>query len=486
MTDAILPAARHQAPVTTNSLDIHLIAIGGTGMAPLACLLKEQGHRVGGSDQPLYPPMSTLLSDAGITPLVGYDPVHLDPTLDLVVIGNALPRSNPEALEVERLGLDHMSMPQALSHFFLGDRRPLVIAGTHGKTTTTSLAAWVYTDCETDPGYLIGGVPIDLGQSFQRGTGERFIIEGDEYNAAYFDRGPKFLHYQPETLILTSVEYDHADLYPDPGSLIRVYEQLVAIVPDHGLLIAYGDSPEVRSVASHANSKTVFYGVDPGNDVQLIRPIETTSDGSRFRIRDSGVFDSDDRVHEIRLSLAGEHNALNAVAVWIAARSDGIDAATVARALGRFRGVRRRQEELGTRSGVTVLDDFAHHPTAISKTLEALRQRYPDRRLVAVFEPRSLTAGRSFFFDAYLEAFGYADRVYVAPVFHAARLGPEERLDVEALVERLTAAGTETSTSASIDELLESIVAESNKDDLIVTMSSGSFDNLPNRLLDTL
>ena len=192
MTDAILPAARHQAPVTTNSLDIHLIAIGGTGMAPLACLLKEQGHRVRGSDQPLYPPMSTLLSDAGITPLVGYDPVHLDPTLDLVVIGNALPRSNPEALEVERLGLDHMSMPQALSHFFLGDRRPLVIAGTHGKTTTTSLAAWVYTDCDTDPGYLIGGVPIDLGQSFQRGTGERFIIEGDEYNAAYFDRARSF------------------------------------------------------------------------------------------------------------------------------------------------------------------------------------------------------------------------------------------------------------------------------------------------------
>jgi UDP-N-acetylmuramate: L-alanyl-gamma-D-glutamyl-meso-diaminopimelate ligase len=202
------------------SLDIHLIAIGGTGMAPLACLLKAQGHRVRGSDGPVYPPMSTLLEDAGIKPLEGFDAGHLEPRPDLVVVGNAVPRDNPEAVETERLGVPRLSMPQALARFFLDEHRPLVIAGTHGKTTTTSLAAWVYSECGADPSYLVGGIPIDLGKSFNAGRGERFIIEGDEYNAAYFDRGPKFLHYRPHTLVLTSVEYDHADLYPDHDSLI--------------------------------------------------------------------------------------------------------------------------------------------------------------------------------------------------------------------------------------------------------------------------
>ncbi len=486
MANAILPASRHQAFVNTNSLDIHLIAIGGTGMAPLACLLKELGHRVRGSDQPLYPPMSTLLSDAGITPSVGYDPAHLEPQPDLVVVGNAVPRSNPEAVELERLGLEQMSMPQALSHFFLDERKPLVIAGTHGKTTTTSIAAWVYTDCDRDPGYLIGGVPLDLGRSFQRGTGQRFIIEGDEYNAAYFDRGPKFLHYQPETLILTSVEYDHADLYPDPETLVRAYEQLVGIVPREGLLIACGDTPDVREVAAQAKCRVVYYGVGRENDVRLLEPIATTDSGSHFRLDAGGIFGTANEEHEIQLTLAGEHNALNAIAVWIAARSDGIDAVAVARALGRFRGVRRRQEELGTRAGVTVLDDFAHHPTAISKTLDALRDRYPDRRLIAIFEPRSLTAGRAFFFNAYLEAFTRAHRVFLAPVFHAARLSPEERIDVQGLVDQLTAKGTATTASSSIDEMLETIVAETKSGDLIVTMSSGSFENLPNRILEAL
>ena len=455
-------------------------------MAPLACLLKEQGHQVRGTDLPLYPPMSTLLSEAGIEPMVGYDPTHLQPKPDLVVVGNAVPRTNPEAEEVERLGLDHMSMPQALSHFFLENRRPLVIAGTHGKTTTTSIAAWVYTDCDRDPGYLIGGVPLDLGRSFESGTGDRFVIEGDEYNAAYFDRGPKFLHYRPETLILTSVEYDHADLYASPEALIEAYESLVEIVPPEGLLIACGDTPELRDVARHARCRVVYYGVDISNDIRLMEPLETTGSGTRAQIHDGGIFSTDGEIHEINLELAGEHNALNALAVWIAARSDGIDATTVAGALARFRGVRRRQEELGTSREVTVVDDFAHHPTAIAKTLDALRDRYPGRRLVAVFEPRSLTAGRAFFFDAYIEAFERADRVHLAPVFHASRLSDEERINSRGLVEKLTEQGTEASDSATIDEMLEKIVSDSREGDLIVTMSSGSFENLPRRILEAL
>jgi len=372
-------------------------------MAPLACLLQEQGHHVRGVDGPLYPPMSTLLAAAGITPSVGYDPAHLDPRPDLVVIGNAIRRDNPEAVEAERLGLPILSMPQTLSRFFLASRRPLVIAGTHGKTTTTACASWVYTDCGRDPGYLIGGAPLDLPGSFRSGSGERFIVEGDEYNAAYFDRGAKFLHYRPETLILTSAEYDHADLYPTPEALFAAFEQLVRLLPPGGLLVACGDEPKVRELAASAACRVVFYGLGEENDVHPLGPVDALPEVSRFRLHDP--HDPDTGEVEVTLRLAGEHNVANALAVWAAARRDGLPAAGVAAALGRFRGVKRRLEELSTGRGVTVVDDFAHHPTAVAKTLEALRQRFPGRRLVVLFEPRSLTAGRAFFFAPYPSAF---------------------------------------------------------------------------------
>ncbi len=458
-----------------------MIAIGGTGMAPLACLLKEQGHRVRGSDGPLYPPMSTLLESAGIEPLVGFAPEHLEPAPDLVIVGNAVPRSNPEALAIEDAGIPRISMPQALGRFFLDGRRPLVIAGTHGKTTTTSMAAWVYTACGRDPGFLIGGVPHNLGQSFRRGSGERFVIEGDEYNAAYFDRGPKFLHYRPETVILTSVEYDHADLYPDPQSLLDAYGRLVEIVPSEGLLIVCGDSEDVVRLTARAGCRVVRYGLGEGNDVVPLSGVATGPEGSRFALADPDAGEV-----EIVVPFGGEHNVLNAMAVWTAARHDGLPAADVAAALGRFEGVKRRMEELGTRAGVTVLDDFAHHPTAIAATLEALRQRYPGRRLVAVFEPRSLTAGRSFLFDDYLEAFTRADRVFLAPVFHAKRLADDERLDLEALTAEIRARGVAAAVAPAIAELETAVLSSLRAGDVVVTMSSGSFEGLPHRLLERL
>ena len=320
-------------------LDIFLIAIGGTGMAPLACLLDELGHRVRGCDAPLYPPMSDLLAAAGIVPLVGYDPAHLDPAPDLVVVGNAVPRHNPVTAAAVERGLEQISMPQALARFFLAGRKPLVAAGTHGKTTTSSLAAWVYTACGADPGYLIGGVPLDLGRSFHAGAGERFVIEGDEYNAAWFDRGPKFLHYRPETAILTSVEYDHADLYKRPEDLLAAYRRLTEIVPAEGHLIACGDSAEVRRVAAGAGCPVTFYGLDPGNDLAPAA-LEPRAGGTLMTLDDP-----DAGRLEIRLPMAGRHNAVNALAVWAAARRDGLPAGDVAAALERFRGVRRRQEE---------------------------------------------------------------------------------------------------------------------------------------------
>ena len=452
-------------------------------MAPLACLLEEQGHRVRGADGPLYPPMSTLLADAGIEPLVGYDPAHLEsgPRPDLVVVGNAVPRHNPEAEAAERSSLPRCSMPEALARFFLPGREPLVVAGTHGKTTTTSIAAWVYTHLGTDPGYFIGGVPRNLDRSFKIGSGPRFIIEGDEYNASYFDRGPKFLHYLPQTLILTSVEYDHADLYPNPQSLLDAYSALVRLLPEDGLLVACGDSREVRQVAEAACCQVVFYGLGPENDVHPSSAVDFGAQGCRFVVAGSGASEV-----ELKLSVPGEHNVSNALAVWAVATHDGLSPDSVRDALGEFRGAKRRLEVLGTERGVTVIDDFAHHPTAVEKSLDGLRRAYPGRRLVALFEPRSLTAGRSFFFDAYRRAFALADVVLLAPIFHHGRLADEDRLDVEALLVALTEARVTAASCDSIEDLMQRCLAMAREGDVVVTMSSGSFEGLPNKLLAAL
>jgi len=466
--------------VTRTQLDIYLLAIGGTGMAPLACLLQEQGHRVRGVDGPLYPPMSSLLAAAGITPFVGYDASHLAPAPDLVVIGNAIHRNNVEAAEAERLGLPIASMPETLARFFLADRRPLVVSGTHGKTTTTALAAYVYSTCGVDPGYLIGGVPMNLPGSFHAGRGDRFIVEGDEYNAAYFDRGPKFLHYRPETLILTSVEYDHADLYSTPEALWEAYSALIALLPESGLLVACGDNGKVRELAAKSRCRTVFYGLSGENDVHPEGPISAGPEGSQLV-----VAHHEERM-ELRLALAGEHNVANALAVWTAARYDRLPATSVAAAFAGFEGVKRRLEIVGEASGVTVVDDFAHHPTAVGKTIEALRQRFPGRRIVVLFEPRSLTAGRGFFFEPYCKAFALADEVLLAPLFHAGRLAEEERLDLPALADRLRAAGVKAKVCPSDEALFANALAAAHPGSVLATMSSGSFNGLAERLARAL
>ncbi len=464
-------------------LDIYLIAIGGSGMAPLACLLREAGHSVRGSDGPLYPPMSTLLENCGIEPLLGYEPEHLDPRPDLVVVGNAVPRTNPEALVVEEIGVERISMPEALFRFFLAKRRPLVVAGTHGKTTTTALAAWVYRATGNDPGFLIGGVPLNFQQSFASGSGDRFIVEGDEYNAAYFDRGPKFFHYRPETLILTSVEYDHADLYETPEALDKTYRQLVRSMPKNGLLIAYGDSAEVRSVAGESPCRTVFYGFEEGCDVRAAN-VRDNEHGTQFEIRDR----SDDTEHRIgiELPLGGRHNLLNAMAVFAAAHADSVPAAEIAAALTAFKGVQRRQQVIGEGRGVLVVDDFAHHPTAVRLTLEGLRGRYPGKNLVVALEPRSLTAARRLFFGEYLEALASADRVWLAPVFHAGRFSDEERLDTAKLAAALEERGTRATACDSITELRQRVLETLRPGDLFVTMSSGSFEGLPHAVARAL
>lgn len=450
-------------------------------MAPLACLLQAQGHCVTGSDGPLYPPMSQLLAAAGIRPFVGYAASHLAPAPDLVIVGNAVRRDNPEAVEAERLGLPRLSMPEALARFFLADRQPLVVAGTHGKTTTSAMAASVWSECGHDPGFLIGGVPVDLGVSFRLGSGPRFVIEGDEYNAAYFDRGAKFLHYRPETLILTSVEYDHADLYPSPQALLETYARLIALVPESGLVVACGDSTEVRALAATARSPVVFYGEQETNAVHLLGVPAADGRGIRFRLRD----ESGEEI-ELAMPLWGVHNAVNALAVWAAGRRDGLAPAELAAALAHFRGVKRRQELLADHRGIVVIDDFAHHPTAVEKTLASMRMRFPGRRLLACFEPRSLTAGRAFLLAGYARAFAVADRAYFAPIFHRDRLAPEDRLDLASLAAGLSGTGTPCVLAEDLDSLVTRLLAEVKSGDVVLTMSSGSFGGLPRRLADAV
>ncbi|MGE0638835.1 MAG: UDP-N-acetylmuramate--L-alanine ligase [Thermoanaerobaculia bacterium] len=464
-------------PLNSRPLRIHFVAIGGTGMAPLACLLQGQGHLVSGSDGPLYPPMSTLLETAGIRPLTGFRPENLDPDPDLVIIGNAVPRQNPEAVECERRGLPRLSMPEAVARFLLADRRPLVVAGTHGKTTTTSLAAWVWSFAGRDPGFLIGGVPSDLGVSFRQGGGERFLIEGDEYNASYFDREAKFLHYRPETLLLTSVEHDHADLYPTPESLLAAYARLVALVPPGGRIVACGDSDDVRAIAAPAKAPVVLYGESESCPVRLVGKPESHGAVMRFRLRD----ESGEEL-EVDFPLFGVHNATNALAVWAAARHDGIEPEVLRAALAGFHGVARRQQQVGEGGGVVVIDDFAHHPTAVEKTLASLRLRFPGRRLVACFEPRSLTAGRGFFEAGYERAFRDADVVLFAPIFHRDRLAPADRLDLETLVSKLERAGVRASALGSIDEVGARALELARGGDVVVTMSSGAFGGLAAKL----
>jgi UDP-N-acetylmuramate: L-alanyl-gamma-D-glutamyl-meso-diaminopimelate ligase len=433
--------------------------------------------------------MSLLLEEAGIRPLVGYDPVHLDPTPDLVVVGNACRRDNPEVVEAERRGVPLLSMPEALARFFLAGRLPLVVAGTHGKTTTTAMAAWTWTACGAEPGYLVGGVPLDLGRSFRAGAGRRFIIEGDEYNAAYFDRGPKFLHYRPQTLILTSVEYDHADLYPDPATLLAAYATLIERLPADGLLVACAEEEGVRRLAERAPCRVVLYGLGAGADVRplvapVLRPEETV-----VRVAapaPGGVAGAGDDALELRLGVPGLHNLLNALAVWTAACCEGLPPLAVASALAGFRGVKRRLEELGRAGGVTVVDDFAHHPTAVGKTLAALRQRYPGSRVVVAFEPRSLSAGRRFFHDAYLEAFRGADALVLAPIFYAGRLAAEDRLDLPELARRLAAAGVAATAAETREAVLPALLGILEPGDVVVIMSSGDFGGLPQRLLSAL
>jgi len=459
-------------------MNIHLIGIGGTGMASLAGLLVESGHRVTGSDEGIYPPMSDQLARLGIAPFEGYCAANIEgANPEIAIIGNVIRRDNPEAQEVLRRGIKYHSMPSALADFFLKDRTPLVIAGTHGKTTVSTLTAWLLLSCKLTPGYLIGGIGINAGKSYSTGNDPFFVVEGDEYDTAFFDKGPKFLHYRPRGLLITSIEFDHADIYRDFDHLMDAFRRLVKILPPDGLIVANTDDKNVRSIVKAAECRVVSYGLDKNADYHP-ENIEISKMGTSFRLSNTDC--------EFTSPLWGEHNLSNVTGALSLLIESGQNATDLASGLAEFKGVKRRQEVVAELKGVTIVDDFAHHPTAARKTIESMRLRFPDRRLWAIFEPRSNSSRRNIFQREYESAFSGADRVIIASPYREAAIPRKERLDVDRLAIAILKNGTDAHAISSTDNILEFIMRGIDHGDVVLVMSNGTFDGLCQKLAGAL
>ena len=458
-------------------------------MTPLAALFVEEGHRVTGSALDLYPPMSTLLESLQIPVAKGFAPEHVPADADCVVVGNAALRDNVEAAEAARRGIPVLSMPQAIRRHLLPGRTSVVVTGTHGKTTTSALTAWLLLDSGRDPGFLIGGEMKNIKRGYRRGGGPVFVLEGDEYNAAFFDRGPKFLHYEPKHLFVGNIEYDHADLFPDLAGVVDAFRKVVAIVPADGSVVANVDDERVRGILPASRARVVRLSLDDRSADFSAADVEEHTQGTRFTLLESGR-----DAGRLSSPLPGTHNLRNALGAIALARGVGVRVEEIARALPRFEGVKRRLEVKGEKNGVLVVDDFAHHPTAVEGSIAAARTRWPGRRLWALFEPRSNTAGRKMFEDDYGGAFSSADALVIGPVFHANRLKPEERIDRAAILRRFTGNGRPASAPAgkpayapeSLDEIPAILKREVRPGDVLLLMSSGAFGGLPEKLLDLL
>jgi len=465
---------------TTPREHLHLLGIGGTGMTALAGLLHESGARVTGSDRRLYPPTSAILARLGLEVHEGFALEHLEPAPDLVVIGNAMSRGNAEVEEVLDRRIPYVSMPRLIEDRFLPGRHSVVVAGTHGKTTTTSMLAWVLTRAGRDPGFLIGGAPVDFESPFRLGAGTPFVLEGDEYDTAFFDKGPKFMHYRPDTALLGVVEFDHADIYRDLDQVTTAFLRFVQLVPRRGLLVYHTDPATTREIAARAPSRRESYGFST-DALWRAESYAEGPDGARCRVRRAG-----EPFGEIELRVPGRHNVLNALATLVTAADLGVPRDEIVAGLASFRGVRRRLERVGTAAGVTVLDDFAHHPTAIAETLRTVRASHPGRRVWAVLEPRSWSLRRNVFQERLAESFDAADRVVISSVFGAESLAPAERLDPERLVTAIGDRGREAEFLPTADAILDRLSDAARSGDVIVVMSNGGFDGLPRRVVEAL
>jgi UDP-N-acetylmuramate: L-alanyl-gamma-D-glutamyl-meso-diaminopimelate ligase len=463
---------------------VHVIGIGGSAMAPLAGMLRESGFRVTGSDAGVYPPASALLDSLGISFFNAFDVAHVQPAPDLVIVGNIIARGNPELEEVLDKKIPYRSLPEILEEVFLPGKHSIVVSGTHGKTTTTAMLAWIFETAGKKPNFLVGGVAENFGKSYGLGGGAEFILEGDEYETAFWDRGPKFFHYHPDDLIVTSLEYDHADIYPDFETYQLAFRRLVNLVPRRGRVVVWGDTeesgPALRRAAEKAFCPVETYGFDPAND-WVASDFGVDGETMRFRVAHRGK-----SFGEFAMAALGRHNALNAMAAMVVAQGRGISAEVIAKAFATFRSVKRRMDVKGEVGGVLVVDDFAHHPTAVKATIEAARGRWPGRRLWAILEPRSNSMRRKVFQDALPKALALGDRVILGGVFRAQQLGDDSRLDPETVAESVRALGKEARVYPSSDAIAEHLAAEAKAGDLLLIMSNGSFDGLCEKLMKKL
>ena len=451
-------------------------------MATLAAMLKRRGFDVTGSDQDVYPPMSDFLAAESVPAFSGYLAEHITADLDLVVVGNAISRGNPEIEEVLDRKIRYCSLPEAIRDQFLWGARSIVIAGTHGKTTTTSLAGWLLAHGGVDPSVLVGGIASnfgDNGSSYRLGRGRDFVIEGDEYDSAFFDKTAKFLKYLPDIAVINNVEFDHADIYADVDAVILAFRRLVTLVPRRGLLLLGADSELAGGLQAGARSRVQTFGTKDGVDWQA-HDLEPSGASTRFRVRHAGA-----PFGAFEVPLVGAHNVRNATAAIAIAVEVGISVERIAEGLRLFAGVKRRLEMIGKAGGVTVYDDFAHHPTAVAETLAGLRAANPSARIWAVFEPRSASSCRRIFQDDFARAFAGADEVLIAPVFRST-LPDAERLSVPLLVRELTDRGQSAREADSIDDIIADIVRGHQPGDLVVLMSNGGFGGIHRKLLQAL
>lgn len=486
-------------------MHIHLIAVAGTGMGALAGLLRSLGHEVTGSDVAFDPPMGPALESWGVRLLPGFDPAHLSPRPDLVIVGNVCRKDNPEARAAIDGGLRVTTMAHALADFALVDASPLVVAGTHGKTTTSALSAFLLDSVGARPGFLIGGLPGNFEQSFRKAPSSPprklglaggdpiskrrppFVVEGDEYDTAFFEKTPKFWHYRPEVAILTSIEHDHIDIYPTEAAYLDAFREFVRRVPEDGLIVAAAfDRHVVDIVRAEAKAEVVFYALQ-GDETFGIAPEWMGAAGAVVDgLQELDLYVGGVACQRSRMRLIGEHNVRNAVAA-IAAASQGYSARLdrLLAALPAFEGVKRRQELVGVERGVRVYDDFAHHPTAVSETLRALRAKHPEGRLFAVFEPRSATACRSLHQDDYAQSFGPADKVIFAPLGRT-NIAEGERLDLDRLVRALRDASKEAEAAPSVEAIVEIVAREAREGDTVALLSNGAFGGVHQKLLGGL
>ncbi|PYL67068.1 MAG: UDP-N-acetylmuramate:L-alanyl-gamma-D-glutamyl-meso-diaminopimelate ligase [Verrucomicrobia bacterium] len=453
----------------------HFLGICGTAMASVAVALKERGFKVTGSDENVYPPMSTFLQEKSISLKEGYRAENIPADADVVVIGNAMTRGNPEVEAVLNRKLLYLSLPEVLKNYFLRGRHNLVVTGTHGKTTTTALLTWIMEKAGRKPGYVIGGLPKNLGQGARLNESKYFVIEGDEYDSAFFDKRSKFIHYLPELLIINNIEFDHADIFKDLDEIKLSFRRLLNIVPRNGMVLVNGDDANCVEVAKDCLAQMIEVGFSK-NCAQRIRDVAFSDEGSRFKLGDEAF----------EIPLVGEFNVHNAAMAAVAARFYDIPKAKIDSAFKSFDGIARRQEVRGEARGVKVIDDFGHHPTAIAQTLEALRHRFRGNRFWAVFEPRSNTTRRAVFQQQLPDALKLADGVFISQVAKLEQIPEEERLDAERVVAAIAKAGRPAFYEQNADAIVDRIVPMLRPNDVVAVFSNGGFDNIHEKLLARL